>query len=457
MQPALGTAPPAWEAAGAAESGGERRHSAGSPPLTTSSSIPATTTTSSSPLGASSPLPEPETNPAEPRPKPPQTFDLLSLVVAFKRLELFAEPLYDFWEMVKYLIRWKAPKCSMLCCVTINVLFLMLTEAGWFILFAVFISTPAVLGYLQVCCQEQLTEQALTRRKSHSVRREDLQKVKITRQEALVEIKTFLIHLDEMLNKTCSSCEAAYRVLYWEDHSLSVLFYGSLMGMLSIFYLLPLCWVMVLLNSVLFLGNADFYRVITDYKGALLQTLGSNTEIEAEMVVVSESEGGSNQDITPTASTPEDVTPGNLEEPEEQEAEDEFKDAIEEAISKREVILGTLASPEDDDGPQGAGDYELTMQDNGFFNKNEPIRSKVSKLTEKLRKRYPTNNYGNCNSCNATFSVLKKRRNCSNCGNSYCSRCCSFKVPKSSMGATAPDAQRETVFVCAQCHNVLSK
>ncbi|XP_043569110.1 protrudin [Chiloscyllium plagiosum] len=415
MQSAAGTSP-TWEAAGLAESGGERRNSAGSPPAaTTATSTVAASCTSSSPLSASSPLPEMEANPpAEPktRHRPPQTFDLLSLVVAFKRLEFFAEPLYDAWEMVKYLIRWKAPKCSMLCCIILNVLFLTLTEAGWFILLALVISTPAVLGYLQNCCQEQLSEQALARQKNHSVRREDLQKVKISRQEALVEIKAFLIHLDEMVNKTCSSCEAAYRVLYWEDHSLSVLFYGSLLGTLSIVYFLPLCWVMVLLNSLLFLGNADFYR-------------GSEANTFCK-----------------------EVTVGTLEEPEEQEAEDEFKDAIEEH---------QLLVTEDDDGPQCTGDYDLTMQDNGFFNKNEPIRSKVSKLTEKLRKRYPTNNYGNCNSCSATFSVLKKRRNCSNCGNSYCSRCCSYKVSKSSMGATAPDAQREMVFVCAQCNLILSK
>ncbi|XP_060698477.1 protrudin isoform X2 [Hemiscyllium ocellatum] len=420
MQSAVGTSP-TWEAAGLAESGGERRNSAGSPPAaTTATSTVAASCTSSPPLSASSPLPEMEANPpAEPktRHRPPQTFDLLSLVVAFKRLEFFAEPLYDAWEMVKYLIRWKAPKCSMLCCIILNVLFLTLTEAGWFILLALVISTPAVLGYLQNCCQEQLSEQALARQKNHSVRREDLQKVKISRQEALVEIKAFLIHLDEMVNKTCSSCEAAYRVLYWEDHSLSVLFYGSLLGTLSIVYFLPLCWVMVLLNSLLFLGNADFYRVIIDYKVALLQNYSSDAGIGGEVVTMPESEGGLNQDVTPTGSTPE----------------------------------------EDDDGPQCTGDYDLTMQDNGFFNKNELIRSKVSKLTEKLRKRYPTNNYGNCNSCSATFSVLKKRRNCSNCGNSYCSRCCSYKVSKSSMGATAPDAQREMVFVCAQCNLILSK
>lgn len=31
---------------------------------------------------------------------------------------------------------------------------------------------------------------------------------------------------------------------------------------------------------------------------------------------------------------------------------------------------------------------------------------------------------------------LSLQRNCSNCGNSFCSRCCSFKVPKAVMGAT---------------------
>lgn len=34
------------------------------------------------------------------------------------------------------------------------------------------------------------------------------------------------------------------------------------------------------------------------------------------------------------------------------------------------------------------------MQDNGFLSKNEVLRSKVSRLTERLRKRYPTNSFG---------------------------------------------------------------
>ncbi len=80
-----------------------------------------------------------------------------------------------------------------------------------------------------------------------------------------------------------------------------------------------------------------------------------------------------------------------------------------------------------------------TVSDNGLLSRNEPIRSKVSKLTEKLRKRVPTNTTGHCGShstsyfsitfiistfktifyfcpstgncyqCNSAFSVLKKR------------------------------------------------
>lgn len=49
---------------------------------------------------------------------------------------------------------------------------------------------------------------------------------------------------------------------------------------------------------------------------------------------------------------------------------------------------------EDDDVSQCPSEYELNMQDNGFLSRNDAIKSKVSKLTERLRKRYPANNLG---------------------------------------------------------------
>ncbi|XP_020039483.1 protrudin isoform X10 [Castor canadensis] len=252
-----------------------------------------------------------------------------------------------------------------------------------------------------------------------------------------------LIQLEAFLTRLCCTCEAAYRVLHWENPAVSSQFYGALLGTVCMLYLLPLCWVLALLNSTLFLGNVEFFRVVSEYRASLQRRISPKQEEGAFESPPPLDNGGKGTllDSTPAPTPTEDLTPGSVEEAEEAEPDEEFKDAIE----------------EDDEGVPCPAEDELALQDNGFLSKNEVLRSKVSRLTERLRKRYPTNNFGNCTGCSATFSVLKKRRSCSNCGNSFCSRCCSFKVPKSSMGATAPEAQRETVFVCASCNQTLSK
>ncbi|KAM6092848.1 protrudin isoform 3-T3 [Theristicus caerulescens] len=224
-------------------------------------------------------------------------------------------------------------------------------------------------------------------------------------------------------------------------------FYGALLGSVCVLYLLPLCWVLAILNSTLFLGNTQFYHVIMELKASIEQCVGTKP-LESTPEPAEPLPAAAPPDRTPTPTSTEDLTPGSVEEAEEAEPDEEFKDAIEE---------NQLLVMEDDESSQCSADFDLSLPDNGFMSKNEVIRSKVSRLTERLRKRYPSNNFGSCTGCAATFSVLKKRRSCSNCGNSFCSRCCSFKVPKAVMGATAPEAQRETVFVCALCNQVLIK
>uniref|UniRef100_A0A8C5SCJ2 Protrudin n=1 Tax=Laticauda laticaudata TaxID=8630 RepID=A0A8C5SCJ2_LATLA len=351
-------------------------------------------------------------------PKPP-SLDLFNLVVSYKQLELYLEPLQDVAEGVWFLLSWQMPFCSLLTCLGVNFLLLTLSEAAWYGLCALLISVPAMLGYLQETCRIRLTEEQLARHRYHSVRREDVRKVQLSRNEAVAEVKG--------------------------------LFYGMLMGSVCAVYLLPLCWIFVLLNSTLFLGNVAFYQVMLDLKSAVEQRLGFKSipvAPEPEELDPGEVEATVLPDWTPTLTGTEDLTPGTVEEAEEAEPDDEFKDAIEET---------QLLVLEEDDISQGSGEFELGLPDSPFMSRNDVIRSRVSRLTERLRKRYPTNNLGNCASCSATFSVLKKRRSCSNCGNSFCSRCCSFKIPKSYMGATAPDAQRETVFVCGQCNQALTK
>lgn len=389
----------------------------------------------------------PEGGPAPPEaqvelPAPPKSpaFDLFNLVVSSKRLEIYLEPLQDAWEGIRFLLRWQMPLCSLLTCLALNFLLLTLTEAAWFVLGALLVLVPALLGYLGEACRACPPAPELLRRSYHSVRREDLRQVRLARHEALAEVKRFLMQLEGVLGRACSACEGVYRVLHWENPALSSQFYGALLGSLCVLYLLPLCWVLALINSALFLGNAHFCRVLLEMQAAVQQHLGTQPLASTPELTEPEAEGGGTlADWTPTPTSTEDLTPGSVEEAEEAEPDEEFKDAIE----------------EDDEVSQCSADSDLP--EGGAMSKNEVIRSKVSRLTERLRKRYPSNNFGSCTGCTATFSVLKKRRSCSNCGNSFCSRCCSYKVPKSFMGATAPDAQREMVFVCALCNQALVK
>ncbi|XP_061686673.1 protrudin isoform X4 [Syngnathoides biaculeatus] len=344
-------------------------------------------------------------------PRSTQNFDLLNMVVSYKRMVLFLEPVTDAMELARFLLGWRMPLCSLLVCIFLNVVFCTINEVGWLSVCLVAITVPAALGYLQDRCWGRASEAELQRRHYHTVHRRDLQTVHLSKQEAMLEVKDLLKQLDDMLSLACQSAETLYKVLYWDNHTTSSRFYVGLFIVVCLLYLVPVGWVIAGLNSAIFLWNRNFHRVLLDLKKLLHIGQTPSSEVMCE-----EQEHNNVMDRTPT--------PTSLE--------------------------------GEDDGPLGAPEFDA-ISENGLLSRNEPIRSKVSKLTEKLRKRYPTTSAGNCASCNAVFSVLKKRKNCSNCGNSFCSRCCSFKVLRSCMGATAPEAQRETVFVCATCNSTLIK
>ncbi|KAJ7399212.1 Protrudin [Pitangus sulphuratus] len=327
---------------------------------------------------------------APPEPSPPKAataFDLLELVRSYRRLELYLEPLRDAAEGVRSLLRWQRPVCSLLVCLGLNFLLLTLGQAAWYSMLALLVAVPALLGYLQETCRARPSEPELVRRRYHSIRREDLRKVQLSRQEAIAQVKS--------------------------------LFYGALLGTVCVLYLLPLCWVLAIVNSTLFLGNTQFYQVIMELKASIEQCMGTKP-LESTPEPAEPLPAAAAPDRTPTPTSAEecgptfeqrqenswtscvnllqDLTPGSVEEAEEAEPDEEFKDAIE----------------EDDESSQCSTDFDLSLPDNGFMSKNEVIRSKVSRLTERLRKRYPSNNF-------------------------------------------APEAQRETVFVCALCNQVLIK
>ncbi|KAF5897132.1 protrudin isoform X1, partial [Clarias magur] len=349
-------------------------------------------------------------------PRTTVTVDLFNVVVSYKRMAIFLEPVTDVMEVLRYMLGWRMPLCSLLCCILLNILFITLNEVVWFSLLLLVVSVPAVLGYLGDRCQGDATDAAVEKKKHHAVQRRELQTVHMSRQDAMMEVKGLLKRLDEILTQACVYAESVYKVLYWESHGVSAVFYGFLLMTLCLLYTAPVGWSLSLTNSTLFFWNKDFCRVVLQMKDLFRSSPVQPNEGETEKI---DPEQSHLSDRSPTPTSLEDLSPGSVEEAEEAEPDDEFRDAIE----------------DDDDVSVGGADYDA-VSDNGLLSRNEPIRSRVSKLTEKLRKRVPTNPAGNCSSCAAAFSVLKKRRSCSNCGVSLCSRCCSYKVLRSSMGAT---------------------
>lgn len=55
---------------------------------------------------------------------------------------------------------------------------------------ALSVVVPALLGYLQEMCRARPSELELLHRRYHSVRREDLRKVQLSRQEAVAQVKS---------------------------------------------------------------------------------------------------------------------------------------------------------------------------------------------------------------------------------------------------------------------------
>lgn len=62
--------------------------------------------------------------------------------------------------------------------------------AAWYSVLALLVLVPALLGYLQETCRARPSEPELVRRRYHSVRREDLRRVQLSRQEAIVQVKS---------------------------------------------------------------------------------------------------------------------------------------------------------------------------------------------------------------------------------------------------------------------------
>ncbi|XP_053333143.1 protrudin isoform X3 [Clarias gariepinus] len=260
-------------------------------------------------------------------PRTTVTIDLFNVVVSYKRMAIFLEPVTDVVEVLRYVLGWRMPLCSLFCCILLNILFITLSEVVWFSLLLLVVSVPAVLGYLGDHCQGDATDAAVEKKRHHAVQRRELQTVHMSRQEAMMEVKGLLKRLDEILTQACAYAESVYKVLYWESHAVSAVFYGFLLMTLCLLYTAPVGWSLSLTNSTLFFWNKDFCRVVLQMKDLFRSSPVQPAKGETEKM---DPEQSHLSDRSPTPTSLEDLSPGSVEEAEEAEPDDEFRDAIEE-------------------------------------------------------------------------------------------------------------------------------
>ncbi|KAI1894315.1 hypothetical protein AGOR_G00114550 [Albula goreensis] len=337
------------------------------------------------------------------------TPDLFMLARTYRKLVANLESIGFVWKVEKYLLGWKMPIVSLLCCVLLNTLFLTVSEETCFFLGPLCVFILATVGCLNGRSRRK-TMEAL-QGQSHSA---------VTREEVALEMKVLLRDLEQMLSQASVTVRSAYIVLCWERSFDSALFYGGLLTELGLLYSAPLSYALVVINSTLFLWNRHFFRVV---RNMLFWRRPKPTEGQPKKL---------EQASDPPSTEDQDLSWGNMET---EELDYEFKDAIEDGNDD-----------DDDDNPwmarRGALVGEIpSIQQKGHKNARRMLRL----------------HSGDCSRCHMSFSVLKKKRNCANCGSSFCTRCCSNKFPKSCLDPTAPEDLNETVMICTLCSVSLSK
>uniref|UniRef100_A0A673HE48 Protrudin-like n=1 Tax=Sinocyclocheilus rhinocerous TaxID=307959 RepID=A0A673HE48_9TELE len=143
---------------------------------------------------------------------------------------------------------------------------LKMSSGAWVTLLLLAVSAPAVLGYLGNRCQGTSSEMEVQKKKHFAVQRRDLQTVHMSKQEAMLEVKDMLKRIDELLTLACVYAESVYKVLYWESHAMSSMFYGSVLTAVCLLYMVPVGLSLSVLNSALFLWNRNFCRALLELK-----------------------------------------------------------------------------------------------------------------------------------------------------------------------------------------------
>ncbi|XP_072177818.1 uncharacterized protein [Diadema setosum] len=239
------------------------------------------------------------------------------------------------------------------------------------------------------------------------------------RKELLAEYRQMMQDLSGWLSTASRLLQELEDILLWQQWMKTVLFYFILSGGLVCITYLPIRWTAVAAVNCTFGVNPYCYATMLVMKDFVRSKMAAKIpNDEAENPVNS-------------------VQPKAPQEPHLQ------KDG---PVSMHPLSDDRNSSEDNEDPAQDTKGAYSTAQPVTKGNSQELAGSKNSNPNPKKFES------GNCYLCGTPFtSVLKRRRYCRYCGRDFCPKCCSRKLPRSVLGATAPAAQTEKELVCNLC------
>lgn len=374
------------------------------------------------------------------------TLDVHRVVFSVQNLLVLVKPMINALEILHRIMRWEFFWAT--------ATFLFVCNISCFLL-PPFYSTLGVLLVLSAIVGTGLTHQkhrVLAKAFPSPQRYEDVIEDPDRQHERVQEFRLLINVMHEYVGRTTNLILKFYSILKMDDWNFSLKCHAVMFVIVFFLFLFPLRIFVVLAVDLLLLQHPIQMR--------LQAMVPHPTEESAEPL-----------SAVPDAAPPSSSSPPSSPSTNVRSASIQSEDTVSQYSDvQADPGFGTDSEgserlPEDSSSGDemvtdvvGPGDAVVVQRLDNKPETSTRAPGVVGRILDLKKRRQNTKASGErCTGCGAVFTAILKRRHiCNNCGNHFCSRCCSYKVPRASFGATAPAAQTETVAVCLACFCLLT-
>jgi len=345
-----------------------------------------------------------------------------------EKLKSSLHPLHVLFNKMLAIYRWEKPLSSFISMLV--ACYIVYTNPVYIVLVGLSLVPPLlVYGFISSCGRRQMPQKRyedLFKRADETL---ELEIQKATQEKVSQHLNRYLeilLYLQKLTADLNNGIAYTRSIFKWERPKMAILLFAGSIASMVILNNCRLQLVLTYAVPILFIFNWGFVNMIHGslvFMGSRMMKLFLGKKLPRKRSVISEEMIRVVPELEPL----------------------EIEDVI---VDDSDVSSGVDS---DDD--------LISAKESGMMSPDLTSRSSlegVSVITKLRRRLLHSGICANGNHPYTYSSLLKKRRHCRHCGNSFCSRCCNERVPRALLGATAPAAYTEQVYVCTRCHLFLT-